>query len=121
MIQHWANLVRKTFFDLLKIGRRSIHRQFKLQNQRAPHIFSHSCANIQLRAHHHIPKHQLPKYNKNAQLSQPSSTLEGFRARDNFDEFSGNLGLTGSVVLKKQLADHFTGVFGGVVHGLHTR
>src|SRR5690606_18549783 len=47
--------------------------------------------------------------------------LERFRARNDFDEFFGDLGLTLAVVAQLQLVDHFAGVAGRIVHCGHLR
>jgi hypothetical protein len=47
--------------------------------------------------------------------------LERFGARNDFDEFLGDLRLTLAVVLERQLVDHVAGVARGVVHGAHLR
>src|SRR3954454_15074398 len=48
-----------------------------------------------------------------------SGSLERLGARDDFDELSGDRGLTGAVVLDGQAVDHVAGVAGGVVHRRH--
>ena len=49
-------------------------------------------------------------------ISQPTlHVLRGGGTGDNFDQFSGNDGLTGSVEQNLVLADHLTGVLGGVL------
>src|SRR5690606_33164285 len=47
--------------------------------------------------------------------------LERFGARNDFDEFFGDLGLALTVVAQLQLADHFASVAGRVVHCGHLR
>ncbi len=41
--------------------------------------------------------------------------------RNDFNELGGDLGLTGLVVLESERTQHFLGVLGRVLHGLHTR
>src|SRR5690606_25983088 len=47
--------------------------------------------------------------------------LERFRARNDFDEFFGDLGLTLAIIAQLQLSDHVAGVTGRIVHGGHLR
>src|SRR5690606_15733851 len=47
--------------------------------------------------------------------------LERFRARNDFDQFLGNLGLTLTVVGDGQLVDHLTRIARRIVHGAHLR
>ena len=49
------------------------------------------------------------------------SVLERFRTRNDFDEFFGDVRLTLTVVLDRQLVDHVAGVARGVVHRRHAR
>ena len=47
--------------------------------------------------------------------------LERFGARNDFDEFLGDLRLALAVVSDRQLVDHVAGIARGVVHGAHAR
>ena len=49
------------------------------------------------------------------------SCLERFGARNDFDEFLGDLRLALAVVLDRQLVDHVAGIARGIVHGAHPR
>src|SRR4051794_501579 len=49
------------------------------------------------------------------------SSLERLGARDDLDQFLGDLGLARAVVERRLLLDHVAGVAGGVVHGAHAR
>src|SRR6185369_6502857 len=49
-----------------------------------------------------------------------SGSLERFSARDDFNEFGGNRGLTRAVVLDGQAVDHVAGIAGRIVHRGHT-
>jgi hypothetical protein len=48
-------------------------------------------------------------------------TIERFGARNDFDQFLGDLRLTLAVVAHRQLVDHFAGIARGVVHRGHPR
>src|SRR5690606_16571081 len=48
-----------------------------------------------------------------------TSFLERLGARNDFDQFLGDLRLTLAVVLQRQTLDHLAGIAGRVVHGAH--
>ena len=54
-------------------------------------------------------------------MGTDASWPDGFGARDDFDQFLGDLRLTRAVVDQRLLADHFTGVARRVVHRAHLR
>src|SRR5215475_6109621 len=54
-----------------------------------------------------------------ALMGTDASVLDGFGARDDFDQFLGDLRLTRAVVDQRLLADHFAGVARRVVHRAH--
>ena len=49
----------------------------------------------------------------------PSNCLERFSARDDFNEFGSDRGLTAAVIFDGQLVDELAGVARGIVHGGH--
>src|SRR3954471_9068523 len=54
-------------------------------------------------------------------VSSLCRSLERLGARDDLDQFLGDLGLARAVVERRLLLDHVAGVAGGVVHGAHAR
>ena len=54
-------------------------------------------------------------------LPRPWRALERFRARDDFNEFFGDVGLTLTIIFNRLLLDHVTGITCGIIHRAHTR